>query len=353
MKQPPQVGALAGAPAPPRDRSALRRSPFNRTWSIVAQRRSERPLRHAVRAGGNSASRCPFCEGNEHDTEPEVFAVRDPGSGADARGWRVRVVPNKFPALTREAETVDGLGNPFLQISAQGLHEVIVDSPEHVCPLHRFSDSQLETVLGVYRSRLEMLAREPWVRSVAIFRNEGPGAGASQEHPHSQLLALPIVPARLRAELAGAVRHLRRHGECLTCRMAALELQRGERVILQNADFVAVAGFAPRFPYETWILPRSHQHDYAAVSPGQIRSLATMLKQVLRALETAAGPLAFNLVMQTAPTGLSGRHEPAFHWRFEILPRLTVPSGLEIGCGVSIVALSPEAAARRLRSTFS
>jgi UDPglucose--hexose-1-phosphate uridylyltransferase len=216
-----------------------------------------------------------------------------------------------------------------------------------------FDAGELATVLAVYRSRLQAASRHRQVKSVALFRNEGKAAGASQEHSHAQLVALPIVPGRLASEIAGATKYFRRSHRCATCDSVEQESSDGRRLVTENGDFVAMTSFAPRFPYETWIVPKRHQHDFRRVGPCQIRSLGSLMAVVLGALQSVVKPFPFNLILQTAPVLTPDPVRRAFHWRLEIVPRLTTASGFELGSGVFIVATSPEDAARRVRSALS
>jgi UDPglucose--hexose-1-phosphate uridylyltransferase len=330
---------------------SLRRVVLGRTWSIVAPARSRRPqpsgsARNAVQP------RCPFCEGNEADTENEVFALRINGSSPNCPGWTLRVVPNKFPALLPGSQPVPAGSPLFDEVSATGYHEVVVDTPQHGLWLGEFSLRQLHTALTVYRSRVTTLARLPGVASVLLFRNEGHAAGASQGHPHTQILAVPVVPPRLESELIEAERYRRQHGRCCACDLLASELASGHRLIAQNDHFVAITSFAARFPYESWIVPRAHRHDFGTAADDDIPSLAHILKEVLCALETIIGRFAFNLVLQTAPVDQESS-AAAFHWRLEILPRISVPSGLELGSDVCIVSVAPEDAARDMRGAIT
>ncbi|HJR58961.1 MAG TPA: DUF4921 family protein [Vicinamibacterales bacterium] len=331
---------------------ALRRSVPGGIWSIVAPRRSARPQRSS--AGVVPApAHCHFCPGNERETEPEVFALREPQSARDTPGWTVRVVPNKYPAMQPHAGTLDAAIAPYRQLPARGLHEVIVETPRHDRRLVDFDAAELAMILDVYQSRLQAVSAAPHVKSVALFRNEGAAAGASQEHAHAQLVALPIVPGRLAGELRGASAYFRRLHRCVTCDSISRESSGGHRLVGENADFAAMASFAPRFPYETWIVPRRHQHDFRGAEPAEIRNLGRLLHAVLRALGLVLDPFPFNLVLQTAPVRPRASIRRAFHWRLEIVPRLTTASGFELGSGVFIVAVSPEQAARRLRAAIT
>lgn len=331
---------------------SLRCALFNPTWSILAQERSDRP--QPFESGAERATPvCPFCEGNEHETASEVFAIRRAETRPDEPGWTVRVVSNKFPALGWRLPNTLTTGSAHHQvIDAVGVHEVVIDSPEHDRQIGQFLLRHCQTVLDVYRSRLLALTNSPDIRSVALFRNVGRAAGASQEHPHTQILALPIVPARLQHEIDATHRYFCAHGRCITCDMLRHDLAEIGRLVARNDHFAAVTSFSPRFPYETRIVPSSHSDDFRELSRGQIPALAVILKQVLSALETALGSFPFNLVLQTAPLLTSRAVEQAFHWRIEILPRLTIPSGLELGHSVFIVSVTPENAARTLRAAI-
>ena len=281
-----------------------------------------------------------------------MFALRGAESRADTPGWTVRVVPNKFPALSVHAPHIS---EPELlyQTAAHGFHEVVIETPQHDLRLGQASLRQLETILTVYQSRARILSGEPGVQNVVVVRNEGRGAGASQAHPHSQIFALPLVPSRLVDELAEAARRFNERGCCPTCEMVDRERADARRVVVENEDFIALTSFAPRFPYETWIVPTVHAHDFREADDRQLRGLASVLKQVLTALETVESSCPYNVVLHTAPVQPTIGGERAFHWRIEILPRLTIPSGLELACDVFIIGVTPEHAAEKLRAVLT
>jgi UDPglucose--hexose-1-phosphate uridylyltransferase len=330
--------------------ATLRRALAGGTWSIVAPHRFGRP---AGTASSRPAEHCHFCEGNEHETEAEVYALRRHDTAPDTPGWLVRVVPNKYPAVQIHAGQAAPVERRSGLVPARGCHEVIIETPDHRAGLAALTTPELAAVLGVYRARLRALSAWPDVRSVALFRNEGAAAGASQEHPHAQVLGLPVVPGRLARETALARRHLRQRGCCSTCEMLERESRHGARVVMESPDFLVLAAFAPRFAYETWIVPRSHGHEFAAATRRQLSAAAGVLAQVLAALRgVMGGAFPFNVVVQTAPVRAGTQTERAFHWRLEILPRLTTASGFELGSGVFIVTVSPEQAARHLRGAL-
>jgi UDPglucose--hexose-1-phosphate uridylyltransferase len=233
-------------------------------------------------------------------------------------------------------------------VPATGAHEVVIDTPDHDLRMSEFPVSHLETVLEVYQERVKTLSQLPGVKCITLFRNDGSAAGASQTHPHSQILALPVVPAALSEEIERAERHLRTTSSCLTCQ-AIVAAREEHRVVLENAAFVAMTAYAARYSYETWIVPRAHGHDFRRCE--DLGPLAEALSQVLRGLEAVEGSLPFNLILQTAP--VESAAAGAFHWRLEVLPRATVPSGLELGSGMFIVSVSPECAAAGLRDAIA
>jgi UDPglucose--hexose-1-phosphate uridylyltransferase len=276
---------------------------------------------------------CCFCAGNEVHTPVESAAVRY------ANGhWQVRVVPNKYPAVTLDAPDSD----------AFGAHEVIIESPEHVLRLVQLSIEHIATILSVYRDRLAHWAADRRFKHAVVFKNSGYDAGASLEHVHSQLVALPYVPAAVQAELDGAAAYRKQHGRCVFCDLIDRERSAAERTVIQTDRYVAVAAYAPRQPYETWVLPRRHAARFDRMPDSELAEQAAVLHEQLRRLDAAAPDAPYNLLLHTGP--FDG--EDSFHWHWELVPRLTHEAGLEWGGGVYITPLSPERAAKRLREAF-
>jgi UDPglucose--hexose-1-phosphate uridylyltransferase len=261
-------------------------------------------------------------------------------------------VPNRYPALVPDEEgpADDAAGS---QTRANGFHEVIIETTEHGRRFSAFSHSHMQAVLSTYRDRVERLNAAPGVRSVILFRNDGRAAGASQEHPHAQILGLPLVPDTLACEIAAAEKHFQERQGCLSCDLLARERRDARRVVAANEDFVVLAAFAPRFPCELWIVPTAHGPDFSRITLSAIRNLAFILGETLRALESMLGPFPYNLILQTAPTSASGAFDRFFHWRLEIVPRFTVASGFELATSVFIVSLLPEQAAAGLRQILN
>jgi UDPglucose--hexose-1-phosphate uridylyltransferase len=291
---------------------------------------------------------CPFCPGHESMTPHEVFAHRHDGSAANAPGWELRVVPNKFPALQVEG-TLDREGEGmFDRMNGIGAHEVIIETPHHDRTLAAMSEPEIERVLWAYRERILDLKRDGRLRYILVFKNHGAAAGATLEHTHSQLIALPIVPDFVRDELDGARRHFEVKERCVFCDIVHEDLRDGRRIIQENADIVALAPYAPRFAFETWLLPRRHGARFEEAPRHEYESLARLLKTVLQRMDRALESPPYNLIVHTSP--FSEETGDIYHWHLEIMPKLTRVAGFEWGTGFYINPTSPEEAAQVLRS---
>jgi UDPglucose--hexose-1-phosphate uridylyltransferase len=336
--------------------SELRYDPIKDRWAIIATERKLRPSEFLVPSDDEPSSRvasCPFEYGFEHRTPPEILAIPRPGAGAAGPYWQVRVVPNKFPILRVEGEVVRSFLGPFDRVAGVGAHEVIVENPSHDREMADLGVDELALVLRAYRERLVDLHRDVRMRYVLIFKNKGREAGASLTHPHSQLIATPIIPSVVTQELGAARDHWTRKERCIFCDLVHLELRQDVRIGVQDERFVALHPFASAFPFETWILPKRHQHDFAASSDDQLRALAAILRDVLRRLKVLLNDPPYNMVLHTAPnllgTSGTGRHapvEPFFHWHIELVPRITRLAGFEWGSGYTVNPTAPEEAAR-------
>ncbi len=295
----------------------------------------------------DAPSACPLCEGREADAGPEILAWRE-GGPANMPGWSVRVVPNKVPMLRIEGghevrtqellESRDGLG----------AHEVIIETPIHDQPLQTLDAGQLWRVLWAWRTRIKDLTRDSRFVSVAVFKNHGRAAGARLDHSHSQLTAFPFVSPVLAEKLRGASKHLAKAGRCIYCDLIAAELEDGRRVISERDAVFAIAPYASRVPFETWITTRDHSPRFEDASDEVLKAVAMQLRAVLAGIDWALERPAYNLALHTAP--LTGDADSAFHWHLEVLPRVTRLGGLEWGSGVYRNPVSPEEAAEALRS---
>jgi UDPglucose--hexose-1-phosphate uridylyltransferase len=327
----------------------LRKDPVTGRWVIISTERRKRPSdfrleRHQVLRD----EYCPFCAGREDLTPPEVFAYRSNGTGRNGPGWDLRVVPNKFPALQVEGGLDREGEGMFDRMNGIGAHEVIIETPDHDKTLATMSEVEIERVLSAFRERVRDLKQDRRFRYILLFKNHGGPAGATIEHSHSQLIALPIVPDFVREEVEGARHHFADKERCVFCDIVHQELATGRRIILENADIVALAPYAPRFPFETWLLPRRHGSRFEEAAQREYESLARLLKALLLRINRALESPSYNLIVHSSP--FSEETSEFYHWHLELMPRLTKVAGFEWGTGFYINPTSPEEATRVLRA---
>lgn len=325
----------------------LRKDPIIGRWVIISTERGKRPSSFHSTGKGSTGGFCPLCPGNEDKTPPEVFAYRPHGSLPDTPGWSLRVVPNKFPALRIEGE-LDRRGEGIYdKMNGVGAHEVIIECPDHDETLSSVSTSHFEKVLLTYRGRINELCKDTRFKYISIFRNQGEAAGASLAHPHSQLIALPVVPKRLIEELKGSQEYFNYKERCIYCDIVRQEKEQGIRIIGENQDFLSIAPFASRFPFEAWVLPQRHNSSFEDTPEWYYASLAEIFSDVLKKLNRVLGDAPYNFILHTSP--VSEKINDYYHWHFEIIPRLTQVAGFEWGSGFYINPTTPEDAAKFLR----
>lgn len=325
----------------------LRQDPITKRWVVIAAERNKRPQDFKVIREERKPGVCPFCEGNEKKTPPEITAYREPGTAPDEQGWWIRVVPNKFPALTYEGNLITTRDQFYTKMSGIGAHEVIIESPDHQMSLEKHSIHQLQEIFRAWRERLENLLSDSRINYVQIFKNAGARAGASLEHPHSQLIATPIIPPVVEDELEGAREYFEKEGKCLFCEINSFELSNKTRVVIENEEFCAYCPYASRFPFETWVIPKGHQASFTYLDDYLLNQLSLILKETMQKIVTSLNRPPYNLVLHTAPKGYL--ESPYYHWHIEILPRLTTVAGFEWGTGIYINPTAPEVAAAFLR----
>jgi len=325
----------------------LRKDPIVGRWVIIAKSRARRPHDFDTSLPRERGRFCPFCEGNEDKTPDEIIAYRQPGSQRNRAGWRVRVVPNKFPALEIEGDLNKRGEGIYDMMRGVGAHEVIVETPKHLVSTSELSDEQLREVLWVYRDRLVDLKRDPRLVYGMIFKNVGAAAGANLEHSHSQLIVTPIVPINVWEEMTGSLEFYNYRGRCIFCDMIQQELAGEKRIVLDRPGFVAFAPFASRFPFETWILPKAHSSHYENIQKNGVDELSGVMKQVIARIEVALDRPAYNYIIHTGP--FDTQELGHYHWHIEIMPSLTKAAGFEWGTGFYINPVTPEEAAAFLR----
>lgn len=343
-------------------------------YSIIATERAKRPMDFGLAQKEEQKlperdESCPFCPGNEHMTPPEVLAIRDSGE-KDGPGWRVRIVPNKFPALVESQAVPDTdyrLGileetsdepsvsdaSMYWEVPGVGAHEVVVESPVHNVTLGTHEPSHLATVLGAMRDRTLVLYDRKEIKYVQVFRNFGPRGGASLAHPHFQIIALPVLPPRLIVEGARQREYEARTGRCLVCDLIEREAEKDRRVVLKSEHFIVICPFASRYSFETMLVPRAHCGGFTDMNHGQIESLARALIDLFSAYEQLFSSLSYNIIFHSSPLWKRGREQWPYHFHVHVYPRLTISAGLELGSAVYINPTPPELATKQFQATFA
>ena len=325
----------------------LRQNFFTKEWVIIATERARRPEELATHRPVETVpaflETCPFCPGNESKTPPEVLRIPN-----DAGGWSVRVVPNKFCALSSEAELTRNLQHLRRRVGGFGFHEVIVDSPDHARSMALLSTVQIADILGAYKQRYNTLSFDRRIAHITIFKNHGKDAGASMQHPHSQLIATPVIPSQVRHRLFEALRHYDDVGECIYCHVVEREIADKERIVVKGEHFVAMEVFASATPFATHIFPLRHMASFGDVTDLELADLARVLRSLLAKIYVGLENPDLNFTVRSGPSEYGGaRH---FHWYVSVIPRLTRVAGFELGSGMFINTVLPEAAAEFLRN---
>jgi UDPglucose--hexose-1-phosphate uridylyltransferase len=325
----------------------LRKDPILGRWIIISTERGKRPTDFIIAPPPTGGGFCPLCPGNETTTPPEVLSYGRPQLADNRPGWSLRVVPNKYPALVIEGSLDKEGEGIYDRMNGIGAHEVIIESPDHNAAFTYLSPDRMIQVFWAFRDRIIDLSRDPRFRYVMVFKNFGSGAGASLEHSHSQLIALPILPRMIVSELEGSKSYYGYKDRCIFCDIIRQEIRKDIRIVCQTEHFIAIAPYAPRSPFETWILPREHSSSYIEMDDRQLESLTAIFSELMRRLDSCIPGVPYNFVLHTAPL----RSEPLnyFHWHFEIMPKLTSIAGFEWGSGFYINPVPPEDAAKFLK----
>ncbi|MDP2943855.1 MAG: galactose-1-phosphate uridylyltransferase [Candidatus Omnitrophota bacterium] len=325
----------------------LRRDPVIGRWVIVDTDHPSVPSDFEIEELTWAGGVCPFCLGNESLTPPEITAIRDPATLPNTPGWQVRVVPNKFPALQIEGDlNRKGLGI-YDMSNGIGAHEVVIESPYHHKDLPDLLNVEIENIISTVCNRALDLAKDKRFKYIMIFKNYGPSAGASLEHPHTQIIALPMVPKNVLEEIHGAHAYFEYRERCIFCDMIRQETQEKERVILENKHFLSFCPFVSRFPFEIMIAPKKHSSYFCHVPKEEIPSLASILKETITKIKKIFPKLAYNYIIHTTP--FDGEETEGYHWHIEFMPKLMRVAGFEWGTGFYIVPTPPELAAKYLK----
>ncbi|PIQ89371.1 MAG: galactose-1-phosphate uridylyltransferase [Candidatus Omnitrophica bacterium CG11_big_fil_rev_8_21_14_0_20_42_13] len=326
----------------------LRRDPIGGRWVIVNTEHPMLPDDFIKEEHKFKPMSCPFCPGNEHMTPPEVDVIRDENTMPNSPGWHIRAVPNKFPALIIEGD-LDRRGFGIYDMShGVGAHEVIAQSPQHDKEITDLEDGEVMNMLSMYCRRSIDLANDKRFKYIMIFKNYGPSAGASLEHPHTQLIALPMIPKNVLEELKGACSYFHYKDRCIFCDILRQEINDKDRIIVENKYFVALCPYVSRFPFEVWIMPKKHNGYFCHATHEELPEMAGILKNVLARVKAVLSNPAYNYIIHTTPVNTPDMEE-GYHWHIEIMPKLTRIAGFEWGTGFYMVSTPPEIAARYLR----
>jgi UDPglucose--hexose-1-phosphate uridylyltransferase len=325
----------------------LRRDPVIGRWVIISSERGKRPSDLSREPDTEDSKICPFCPENEHLAPHEILAYRRAGTGRDKPGWWVRVLPNKYPVLGIEGD-IDRAGQGMYdKMNGLGAHEVIIETEDHYKGIDELDEKKAEDIIWAYRDRFADLKRDSRFEYILIFKNRGFAAGASIAHPHSQLIALPMVPIRVDQEIKGSRKYYEYKERCVFCDMVRQEISDQVRVVSENDMFIAFCPYASRFPFEIWILPKVHDSRFDDVQENEVKMLTHILRNVFRKLNRALDNPPFNYLIHTAP--VKEEYLPHYHWHIEIMPKLTRLAGFEWGTGCYINPTPPEEAAKYLR----
>ncbi len=326
----------------------LRRDPIVGRWVIIATERAKRPSDVVRPHEAPSARLCPFCPGQEDKTPREVYVSgRPPVSPANGPGWKVRVVPNRYPALMIEGDLEREASGIYDRMNGIGAHEVIIETPDHTKDLGNLSDQEVTEVLFAFKARIVDLRNDMRFRYILLFKNHGSAAGATLEHTHSQLIAMPVTPRHVQFESEGAIRHYEHRERCIYCDIVGQERKDRSRLVHENEEFVVFEPWAPRSPFETWIVPRRHESNFEAEPKERLAFAAQALRTTLARLMAGLGRPAYNFMVHTNP--LRDPSSPSYHWHIEVVPALTQVAGFEWGSGFHINPVPPEEAADFLR----
>ena len=326
--------------------SEIRQNIITRDWVIMATERAKRPHELVSQTKSRPVlpaykDNCPFCAGNEKLATTERVRIGE-------KDWSVRIISNKFPALSPEGDRIrtdDGLHRT---ISGIGIHDVVVESPIHNDILAMLPEEHIFNILLSYKIRYQQIIEDHRFEAIVIFKNYGESAGSSLEHTHSQIAATPVVPFQFRDRIQEAVRYFDDHGDCIVCRTLLDEIANGSRIVAENSSFLAFIPYAALTPFHIWIFPRMHSSLYVNISNEEMKDLASILKTVLLKMYHGLGDPDYNYTIRTAP--LADKESRYFHWYLSVIPRMNRSAGFELGSGMYINSSIPEESATYFRN---
>jgi len=333
----------------------LRQDVVTGRWVLISTRRGKRPQEYRVkeRPPITPISECPFESPKAGGNAPAVLVFDAKGRPTHEEGnkWRVRVIPNKFPVLEDHdgvcaEKVVRGLESTIPGI---GKHEVII-TKDHKRDIGDLPTSEVSLVARAWRDRMREIAKDECIQYVLVFQNHGKDAGASVQHPHSQLIALPIVPPDVARSLEGSKLYYARAKSCVHCDIVAHERKTKTRIVGETNEYVVLTPYAPHAPFEIRIIPKEHKSDFRLLDDAGLDAFADVLKKSIRVIGQSLGAFSYNLFIHTAPVG-KGNHEH-YHWHVEILPKSSTHAGVEFGTGILVLSVDPETVAAHFRAKW-
>ncbi|MCK5491004.1 MAG: galactose-1-phosphate uridylyltransferase [Candidatus Pacebacteria bacterium] len=326
--------------------SQLRKDLVSGTWVLFSTKRNKRPdfapKEIKVESSGEDVKKCPFCKDNIQKQEKDVLIyTKNDGD------WSLKVFPNKFPALSSEYKDVNTREHgPFEVVDGVGYHEVLI-TEDHLKDMADLEILQIAEILDAYQERYIALMNKKHIKYISIFKNYGYSAGASIAHPHSQIIAMPIVDPDVFRSLVGSEKYFNSHNECVHCVMIEYEQKSKKRMLFENDEFIVVCPFVSRVSLEMRIYPKKHLSYFERITDEQKIQLAEAMKFCLSKLKKNLKDPSYNMFLHTAPC--NGQTYEHYHWHFEIFPKTNTWAGLELSTGIEVCSIIPEEAAEILR----
>lgn len=326
--------------------SELRRDIVSKDWVVIATERAKRPgafIKKAVKQFDQPQKTCPF-----EKLHKEALVVHS--VDGKNQGWWVQIIPNKYPTFVKGACIVSYDRGPYKWTEGVGFHEVVI-TKDHRRHIALMSDEEVDVLLRAYQDRYLALKDDACVKYVSIFHNHGQQAGASISHPHSQIMAIPVIPPDVYRSLKGASNYYRDNRKCVHCVVLKYELEVKDRIVYENDFFLSYVPFASKTAFELRILPKFHSSHFEKITPDETRALANVIRISLKKLYKGLRNPDYNFFLHTSPTeGIKGMENfDYYHWHFEILPKTSIWAGFEIGTGIEVSIMAPEEAAKFLR----
>ena len=323
--------------------SELRRDPVSGDWILLAPLRGARH-KFAGRVKMKLAeNKCPFENPQKFGNAPPVLVYQN----SDKSDWFLQIIPNKYPAVEPNGHSSIHKDGLYQTKAGVGYHEIVIFR-DHNRYLAEYNTKEIEKVVLAYRERYLSLVNNKFVEYISIFHNHGKEAGSTVPHPHSQILALPIVPPDVSHSLNGSRRYFSEHRQCIHCEMIKKELKEKKRIIYENKKIIVVAPFASRANFEIRIFPKRHSAHFEKIDSENSKFFAEAMRVVLFKINKKLKDPAFNFFIHTAPTGKNENYDH-YHWHMEILPKFETSGSVDLGTGLNIISVAPEMAAKILK----